>query len=526
MQDVHAGFINFANAAALGLFGRDLLSLRYPLALMGVLQSVIAGWLFLPWGRVGALSAAVLTTTLAGILFLNPTAHWYSLFVTILLTAVLERRPPGSRWRLETVGVLLGTLVLFRQLTGVLVAMSLFTWLLLEPLEGDDDPPPDFHRVLLARAILCLAAFGLCGYLAGRTGLLTLLLFGIWPVAILAQAVVRTRYGNRQTLDIVRRLTIGGAISAAPLLLYHLLHGSLREWINDALLSAVGMTGLDFFRTGYFGDLLQLAAVQFSDPHFPLRVLRAVWWGALMVTPAVVGGMVLRRLPDVRHATRRLPVWCVIAPFYAVVSLHYQIPIYLFYSAAFSSAALMGLLIREWPTRDTRIGIAAFTFLMAFVSLSSYAARPLRETWESLVHGDQSPALIESGLARCSLQITEEEQETYRQLLVFINDDSRPGDAILALPSHAEFYFLGERRNPLWFFNSALGLRTHDDLDRALERLAADPPRLIFFKPEDKYTTPLTRELLTRVWWHYQHVTTIDGIEVYRAWLDAPRLSR
>jgi hypothetical protein len=57
VQDVHAGYVNFANAAALRLFGLDLLSLRYPLAVLSVLQAALAAWTFLPQGRCAALCA-------------------------------------------------------------------------------------------------------------------------------------------------------------------------------------------------------------------------------------------------------------------------------------------------------------------------------------------------------------------------------------------------------------------------------------------------------------------------------------
>ena len=41
VQALHTGLIYFANALALKLFGADLLSMRFPLILMGVLQAVL-----------------------------------------------------------------------------------------------------------------------------------------------------------------------------------------------------------------------------------------------------------------------------------------------------------------------------------------------------------------------------------------------------------------------------------------------------------------------------------------------------
>ena len=41
IQDLHAGYINFANAFALWLFGADVVSMRYPLMALGLVQSFL-----------------------------------------------------------------------------------------------------------------------------------------------------------------------------------------------------------------------------------------------------------------------------------------------------------------------------------------------------------------------------------------------------------------------------------------------------------------------------------------------------
>src|SRR5688572_8929120 len=41
IQDVHAGYINFVNAAAFRAFGLDLLSLRYPLVFLAFTQAIL-----------------------------------------------------------------------------------------------------------------------------------------------------------------------------------------------------------------------------------------------------------------------------------------------------------------------------------------------------------------------------------------------------------------------------------------------------------------------------------------------------
>ena len=82
VQDVHPGYINFVNAAAFKVFGIDLRSLRYPLMAAAFTQAMLA-WFFLA-GRDALLAtlASVASIALGVLQFLNPTAHWYALFVT------------------------------------------------------------------------------------------------------------------------------------------------------------------------------------------------------------------------------------------------------------------------------------------------------------------------------------------------------------------------------------------------------------------------------------------------------------
>src|SRR4030095_4699508 len=112
---VHPGYITFVNAAALKVFGSDLVSLRYPLVLLALLQAAALFTVFpaeRPWH---ATVAVIALTSLGTIQFLNPTAHWYCLALTILLIAALTHMPRSGA-RLVTAGVLIGAIALFRQL--------------------------------------------------------------------------------------------------------------------------------------------------------------------------------------------------------------------------------------------------------------------------------------------------------------------------------------------------------------------------------------------------------------------------
>lgn len=81
IHDVHPGYHNFLNAAALWLFGAEIVSLRDPLVAMGLVR---AGLIFLLLGARGAIvgvTGALAGTALSLVQFLNPTANWHALFV-------------------------------------------------------------------------------------------------------------------------------------------------------------------------------------------------------------------------------------------------------------------------------------------------------------------------------------------------------------------------------------------------------------------------------------------------------------
>ena len=75
--------------------------------------------LLLPRGVVAAAAASVSLTSLSLVQFLNPSPHWYSLFLFIVIVCALTWLPRDSRWRLEILGFFVITLFLVRQLTGV-----------------------------------------------------------------------------------------------------------------------------------------------------------------------------------------------------------------------------------------------------------------------------------------------------------------------------------------------------------------------------------------------------------------------
>ena len=195
IQDIHPGYINFANAAAFRVFGLDLLSLRYPLVFMAGMQAILIFIMFYRSGRRRlAAVAAVAINALGVVNFLNPTSNWYCLFLVVLIACALIWIPRESRIRILVVGFLVGMLVLFRQLSGVLVCMGVVTALLLEAETGDRVGP--LRRPIAARILIVIMAIGLGWYLAKNTDVIGFVLFGLCPLLIFGWLIMRTTVEN------------------------------------------------------------------------------------------------------------------------------------------------------------------------------------------------------------------------------------------------------------------------------------------------------------------------------------------
>ena len=515
IQDVHAGYINFVNAAAFRVFGLDLLSLRYPLVFIAFSQAVLIFVLFYRSGhRSLAVGAAIAINALGLVQFLNPTANWYSLFLVVLIACTLHWIPRDSSYRLLTVGLLLGTLVLFRQLSGVLVAMGVFSYLLIEISDKTDRL--SLRRGILGRSLIAITALGLGFYLFRATDLTGLVLFGFCPLLILVWLFLKTVAPNDRVLKMMGALCLGGFLSSLPLVIYHIAQGSMRSWLNDSVFSALGLTRLDFIEQKLYGRLVFAGIHQmFSMPNVG-EFLNGLYWTVLPLLAFINGILVLRLLSrrfEVVKTNFALPV---LAVFYGIVSVHFQIPIYLYYTAGLSLAGLL------WITADTarlRYVVFSMALLLSAIGIYYHAAQPLSGRFVDIYGGRTIMSLNNqpSSIQRATLKIDPAEARSYSEILNVIEAESRPDETIFALPTNAELYFLSGRRNPFRFYNSALGIGGTADFEYVKETIINRPPKLVIYRPDDKYNTTYSREIIRLVSERYDFLANVSGFDVYRA---------
>jgi hypothetical protein len=511
VQDLYPGYVNLANAAAFSLFGVRMVSMRYPLAVLTVIQAGLMFLILRNRGVTTAIVGALALTALGFVQFLNPTANWYTLFFAVLTVAWLSWSPAGLASRDVVTGILVGSTFLFRQLSGVFLASGVLVFLLLEkPGSVGRDRP------VLARAILALIALVLMGYVLRATDPFGWVLFGVWPFAVLACAWRQTTRSNREVVATLRKLALGSLISALPLFGYHAAHGALGDWFRDTIGAAMSLPTLGFMkRPGYL--MMGILAWRGFHSRDLDRLLNAGLYTCLLLMSALLGVLLFRALVrGGRSGVHPLPV---IATFYALVSLHYQIPIYLFYTVGLSLAAV--LLLTAESNAGTRAFTAAVSAVIAGVALYYQAAMPLTISLQGSVAGERRfPATpLQSPVA--GTYVDAAEAQLYQSLIRLIDRETQPGDTIFAFPMNAELYFLGRRTNPFRFYNTAIGVRSAADLDSVLQVIRCHPPKLVFYDPTDKYNTPASVRIAGTVRRQYEKLAPVPPFEVFEARRDS-----
>jgi hypothetical protein len=341
------------------------------------------------------------------------------------------------------------------------------------------------------------------------------ILMAACPLAVLAWTIVNVRANNAQAAALILRIGAGVAVSALPLAFYHVLHGSLGVWIADIVLSASGETQMDFFGKGWYGVLPLAAFFQAMSAKDPIQFMNGVYWVVLPALSLLNGFLLLQQMRarvDVRELA--LPM---LAVFYALVSLYFEGPLYLYYSAGLSLISI--LWIRGAGSAVRRATWTVLAASLAVVAVLFHAGQSRDRTPRQILEGHSASdawSNDRAGLDRASLRLERADRDVYGRLVALILERVPPDESILALPNDAELYFLARRRNVSRFYNSALGLRTADDVRRLEEAMSADPPRLVFFRPDDKYNTDASRQILALVRSTHTYVDTIDGLDVYQ----------
>lgn len=509
VQDVHMGYINFFNAIVLWVFDEQFVSLRLPLVAAGILQAGILFLLFQSRGAIIAMTAATALTALSFVQFLNPTPHWYALFMVISIVGCLCGISRESRWRLFLVGLLLMTLFLFRQLSGLIVGIGVVAYLLFEAPKGTS-----FRDTLLARTLTVIMIVGLAGYLLAKTDATAILLFGIWPLAVMVYGLSKANAANREIARQLSIMLLGALVAAAPMFAYHLHHGSFGTWYTDTVLSALSLSEMSFISRPRHLNYALFGIVQiFAMESFDTFVNGWFWLSLVLVSPAlgILFLVHLIRNKEIETVYHPLPF---LAIFYAPVSAHLQIPIYLFFTVGLSLAGLLWMLSAS--TTRGRWTVTVFALFLTVTGLFYHAAQPLSRGLDGIIKGVRTALVSSAGLNRTGLRVEADDVAAYLHISELVSQNVSADQTILAIPVNPEIYFITKRRSPFRFFSSALGLNSKADLADAMQIMKERPPKLVFHRPKDKYNTALSDAVMAYVRKHYAPLESQGGFDIYR----------
>jgi hypothetical protein len=503
------GFEIFVNAAALRLFGEDFVSLRYPLVLVSFLQSCLIFVLFARHHLVTAVIAAVLSTALGVLHFLNPTHHWYVLFLAVLTGCYLTWSEDGPVRKYFWAGFLIAVIFCFRQPTAVLVAMAVVGCALLERHNGTG------QRGSLAVVLCGSMALFLLLYLWKATDAVSFLIFGFWPLCILLWFTFKVRVPNSGVLNVLAALAGGGIVALIPLLVYHGIHHSLPMFISDTVNRAGSSLGQNYFSVFSYGQIPQSIQLLLTQSSGPLDLLNAAYWLILLAVPFLSGAACFYGLT--RGEKTAYLTFPMIAVFYGLVSVHFAIPIYLYFSVGFCLVALLWLLIVVFRISAPRtVVLLAVCSILGTFAVMFHAAKSVGGNMVSTV-GRNSTALVFAGerIPRLSLWIDPKDLQTYSALLEVIGRHTRRSDTIWAVPFNPEIYFLSGRKNPFPFFNIETALYKPEDAAGIIRKIRQEPPALICYFPRDKRRTAVIEAVMNDVRAHYRFYGDVAGFEIY-----------
>lgn len=511
-QSIHAGLINFVHAASMWMFGPQLVSLRFPLIFIGLLQAIMVHVLFSRfWPWLGII-ASVSLTGLGILQYFNPTAHWYCHVLFIGLIGVLHWTRPSSLGRMLFLGYLIGTIFLFRQLTGVIGGIGLLTYLLMESNTSDDVPRQD---LLFSRLLLGFMGVGLISYFFSQASVGDFLLFGLCPVAFIGLAWLYTTCNNSETFRIVWQLSLGAFFSLLPLLLYHFMNNSISPWIFDTVFQAINLSNLPVYSQREYAQLIGVSLYTLTNLSGVNSLLNGTYLLLLLCMSLLNGGLLLWTFLKKRQEGTKacipsaLPL---LAMFYAVVSILYPIMIYVYLSVGLS---LLGVVWQLYDSNRARVFGLLLCVFLSIVAIHFHAGQPRGQSWIKFMQGVKVSLAPVDDLEKFGLKIEPLEGELYAQLVGFIKQETNLRDPIFVFPYNPEIYFLADRPNPFRFYHVGLGVRNVNEGQAFIQTLKEASPALIILNSGDINNTDASVFIAEYVREAYLPIKQIGEFEIF-----------
>lgn len=501
------GYLHFVHAAALKMFGKDMVSLRYPLALVSIIQAILIYRLFGQAGMAYAFTAGLLSVSLGVLQFLNPNQHWYCLFFTVILIFYLHRVPVDQKRVFLTAGFLVAVIYLFRQLTGVLVGFGTLSFFFYAN-RGRVRVPRGF----LANGFAYLLAALLFYYVSQRADWFGWLV-AIWPLLVLLKLATTLKISDSKAAEIIGFFLRGIAIGFLPLVVYHGYHQSLAVWIDDTFVRMLMYGEQPYLKLIYYKDLLADAWHILVSSASAVAKINAFYWLFLFVV--LIGAQVIAAYQILGRANQEQKsiVLSFLALFYTVVALHFQTLNYLIQVIPLSALVVFNFMLRHKRSASPALLISLWLIVMA---IGFHAAQPLTRESQGALAGRTIPMVPTTGIPYANFWSDPWLSGIYKKVIEVIHSETELEDAIFAVPYNPEMYFLSDRPNTATFMIFGRGIRSQEELEGFLKKFWAQPPKLIIDCPADKRHTGLSRQFIGRVKARYDLIYQNEMFEIFR----------
>jgi hypothetical protein len=339
-------------------------------------------------------------------------------------------------------------------------------------------------------------------YLGWATDGVGWLLFGAGPFLLGAVGIVGTRVSNAASITRLSMLLLGVLVGALPMLGYVILSGAWDGFVENTVFAAIGLPGMGHFEGRSYATYLALSVLGIGTSQ-PAQALGGAFWLSLIVLPLLLALLVARR-------TRPMDIGAtdggvLVAVFTGLLMAHYPS---VFYIGIAAPAVLLGLLLH---LRPPPIAVAAAACLAFIHVIGGGVGAPRGTQWVFGARREFKPLYVGG---RVGLVVPEHEWRVYERVIEEVKCRSAPHDTIFVAPSHAELYFLAERRNPTPFFSFGHGVRSIEALQRLIRDFQASPPRVVVVDMSDPEFTPLATEFLRWTERHAIRETRVGSIRL------------
>ena len=470
--DIHGGYHTFLNAELFNIFGRDFVVLRYPLILLGVLQTFFVSWILRRYGFWVSFLAGVCATSMGFIQYLNPSPNWYALFFAyccVLFSVVLKDHRLQRNFLF---GLLIGLTLIFRHPSGIFLGLGVLTFLITETASEDEKGNKSILGQLLCLFLLSSVLMALIAYNFILFDPFVFFLFSFWPIIFLALLLRRRNYSDKEIIAPLINSGAGVITAIAPIVFYQLLYGDILLWFDKSFLSGIGAKNFEFFGEKVYLDNAVYNLLGGINGASMYLLSKGLSWLTLFLIVFISGALAVKALWD----GRKYPVYAPIVLIYGYVSYYYQIPFYFYCSTGlfllyFTHSILMG----DEERKQYLIPLLAAMCILPITS----------DTVVSHYIGGHK--YYASEIKGASVYVFETTAKTYPELLENIDANLDEGDDIYVFPLNPELYFLTKGKNPFPFYGSSFEIIDEDRYKAFLDHLSQVNPRLLIFNRESKY---------------------------------------